>query len=103
AFSVTARTRELGIRLALGARRTQLIWLVMREVLALIAIGTAFALPAAWTLSRTVRAELYGIAPGDATSTAVAATLLARIALLAGVGPARKASTISPTEALRSE
>jgi len=102
AFSVTGRTREIGIRIALGARGTQVVWLVMREVLTLAAIGIGVALPIAWTLSRLIRSQLYGVTE-DASSMALAAGILAGIALVAGLGPARKAGGISPVQALRSE
>jgi predicted permease len=103
AFTVTARTRELGIRLALGARPRQVLWLVLRDVLAMLTIGTAIALPAAWTLSRVVQSQLYGVSPGDTTSMAAGTALLALIAIIAALAPARRASAISPVEALRSE
>jgi predicted permease len=103
AFSVTGRTREIGIRLALGARSGDVLWLVMREVLTLIAIGTAIALPTAWTLSRLIRSQLYGVTPEDAFNMLIAAVTLAGVAIVAGLGPARRASTISPLQALRSE
>jgi predicted permease len=103
AFTVTARTRELGIRLALGARPRQVLWLVLRDVLAMLTIGTAIALPAAWALSRAVQSQLYGVSPGDPTSLAAGTALLALIAIVAALAPARRASAINPVEALRSE
>jgi ABC-type antimicrobial peptide transport system permease subunit len=103
AFSVTGRTREIGVRLALGARSGQVVWLVMHEVLALVAIGTALALPAAWALSRLVRSQLYGVTPQDAVSIASASIVLALVAALAGLVPARRAASINPVQALRAE
>jgi ABC-type antimicrobial peptide transport system permease subunit len=103
AFSVTGRTREIGVRLALGARRGHVIWLVTREAVVLLAIGTALALPAAWTLSRLVRSQLYGVTPQDAASMASASIILALVGTLAGLVPARRAASINPVEALRSE
>ena len=61
AYTVARRTREIGIRIAIGAARKDVLWLVMREVLTLLAIGIAVALPAAWMLTQTVRSQLYGI------------------------------------------
>ena len=66
AYTITRRTREIGIRMALGARRGDVGWLVMREVLLLLVIGLAVGVPAALGLSRFVRAQLYGIQPADA-------------------------------------
>jgi predicted permease len=103
AFSVTGRTREIGVRLALGARTAHVTWLVMREVLTLIVIGTAIALPAAWALSRAVQSQLYGVTPQDAASMFIASGVLAMVASLAGFIPARRATRINPTEALRAE
>jgi predicted permease len=103
AFSVTGRTREIGVRLALGAPTSHVRWLVMREVLALVLIGTCLALPVAWWLSRAVQSQLYGVTPQDAASTIAAASVLALVAVLAGFLPARRATRIDPTEALRAE
>jgi predicted permease len=103
AFSVTGRTREIGVRLALGARNLHIIWLVMREVLTLVLIGTTIAIPAAWALGRLVRSQLYGVTPDDALTMALAASVLATVAALAGFLPARRATGINPVQALRSE
>ena len=65
AYTVARRTREIGIRMAIGAARKDVLWLVMREVLWLLVIGVAFALPASWALSKYMQSELYGIRPGD--------------------------------------
>ena len=76
AYTVTRRTREIGIRLALGANRFSLLTLVMGEVALLTAAGVAIAIPAALTLTRLIRSELYGIVPNDPMSIAIAATVL---------------------------
>ncbi len=103
AFRVTARTPELALRLALGARPNQVLWLVLRDVLLMVTIGTTLALPAAWSLSRIVQSQLYGVTPGDPASLATGAALLTLIALIAGLGPAKRASAVNPIEALRAE
>jgi len=103
AFVVARRRKELGIRLALGAQPAVLIWMVMREVLMLLAIGLAVGIPSAMALGRYVSTVLYGIKPSDpwmATSTMVLLTL---VSVAAGLIPARRASRIDPILALRYE
>jgi len=103
AFVVARRRKELGIRLALGAQPGVLIWMVMREVLMLLAIGLAVGIPSAMALGRYVSTVLYGIKPSDpwmATSTMVLLTL---VSVAAGLIPARRASRIDPILALRYE
>jgi predicted permease len=102
-YAVTHRTREIGVRAALGAQRTTIHWLVMREALALGLFGIALGIPCALAASRLIASMLFGISPGDwPTITAVSLLLLA-VALLAGYLPARRASRIDPMVALRSE
>ena len=103
AYMVTRRTREIGIRLALGAGRANLLGLVMREVAILTVAGVAVAVPVALALSRYVRAQLYGVAPTDAWSILAASAVLIAVALLAGYIPAERATRVSPTTALRWE
>jgi ABC-type antimicrobial peptide transport system permease subunit len=103
AFVVARRRKELGIRLALGAQPGLVIWMVMREVLVLLAVGLAVGVPAALLLGRYVSSVLYGVKPSDplmATSTIV---LLTVVSALAGLIPARRASRIDPILALRYE
>ena len=71
-FMVTRRSREIGIRMSLGAIPGDVVWLVMREALTLIGVGIAIGLPCAWALTRLVRAQLFGIDPGDPSSIALA-------------------------------
>jgi ABC-type antimicrobial peptide transport system permease subunit len=103
AFMVTRRSREIGIRMALGAQSGNVVWLVMREVLVLVGVGIAFGLPAAFALAGLVRAQLYGIEPNDPLSIALATLLLAAVAVLAGYIPARRAATYDPVQVLRAE
>jgi predicted permease len=103
AFVVAQRRKELGIRLALGAQPGFVIWIVMREVLLLLAIGLAVGIPAAMGLGRYVGSQLYGIQTHDpfiATSTVL---LLTMVSAAAGLIPAQRASRIDPMLALRQE
>jgi ABC-type antimicrobial peptide transport system permease subunit len=103
AYTVSRRTREIGIRVALGAGRSSLLGLVMREVVLLTVVGVAIAIPVALALSKLVRAQLYGILPNDPVSIAGAATVLAAVALAAGYLPAERATRVNPIAALRHE
>jgi predicted permease len=103
AFIVTRRTKELGLRLALGAQRTSVIWLVMKEVLVLLSIGLVIGVPTAVGLGRFVSTQLYGIQGNDAFMAAATVVLLSTIASAAGLIPARRASRIDPMSALRFE
>ena len=103
AFVVARRRKELGIRLALGAQQGRVVWMVMREVLLLLAIGLAVGIPAAIGLGRYVAAQLYGIAPYDPVIAASTTVLLALVSAAAGLIPAHRASRIDPILALRYE
>jgi predicted permease len=103
AYMVVRRTREIGIRMALGASGGRVIWLVMREVMLLAAIGVTLGLPAAWGLTRLVQTQLFGIDPADIPTMALAAFSIASVALLSGYLPARRAIGIDPMRALRWE
>jgi ABC-type antimicrobial peptide transport system permease subunit len=89
--------------MAIGAARADVLWLVMREVVLLLGIGIAVALPAAWVLTRFVRSQLYGIQPTDPVSILVAVFAIAAVATLAGYVPAWRATRVDPMRALRYE
>jgi len=103
AFVVARRKKELGIRLALGAQPSLVIWLVMREVLLLLALGLAVGLPSALALGRFVSTQLYGIQPHDPLIATWTMVLLTVVSAAAGLIPARRASRIDPILALRYE
>jgi predicted permease len=103
AFVVARRTKEVGVRVALGAQPAAVVWLVMREVVLLIAIGLAIGIPAAVGLGRYVSSQLYGIQANDPWVGAISMTLLVLAAAMAGLIPARRASRIDPILALRYE
>ena len=102
-YAVARRTREIGIRMALGAERSRVLWLVLREVATLGAWGIAIGLTAAIIVTRRIQAQLYGLTPTDALTLAAAAAVLGCVALLAGYLPARRATAIDPMMALRTE
>ena len=103
AFAVTQRTREIGIRMALGARRTDVLKMVVVNGMKLALIGLVIGLIASWALTRFISTLLYGVEPTDPlTFSAVSAGLLAA-ALLACYLPARRATKVDPLEALRYE
>jgi ABC-type antimicrobial peptide transport system permease subunit len=103
AYTVARRSREIGIRMALGALDSDVIALVMREVLVLVFWGVIAGLPCAAALSRIVRTQLYGVEPADFLSMALATLLLTTIALIAAYVPARRAARYDPVRVLRAE
>ena len=103
AYSVTARRREIGVRVALGATRRNVVSMIVRDGLAVAVPGVLIGAPCAWAAARLVRAQLYGIAPGDSRTLVVAAAILLATVLAASVVPARRASRVAPAEALREE
>ena len=103
AHSVTRRYREIGIRMALGARRESVLWLVLKETAILVILGTAIGVPAALGLTRFVQTFMYGLTPQDPLSIATGVAVLFAITALAGYLPARRATKVDPLVALRYE
>ncbi len=102
-YTVGRRTREIGIRMALGASRGNVVWLVMQEVAILTAAGIAVGLAAAWGLTNLVRQQLYGVQPNDVATVVLAALAIAMVSAAAGYLPARRASRVDPLRSLRWE
>jgi ABC-type antimicrobial peptide transport system permease subunit len=100
---VACRTKEIGIRIALGAQRGAVRWLVAKRAMALIAIGIAAGLPAAWLLSRQVQTMLFGLTSTDTGILAGAIAALAVAGLAATYFPARRAAHLDAMTALRHE
>jgi predicted permease len=103
AYQVTRRTGEIGIRMALGAQRADVLWMVMRETLLVLAAGAVLGLPAAVAAAQVLRSLLFGLGPSDPTTIIWAAATLAGAGALAGFLPARRAASLSPMDALRHE
>src|SRR4030095_13803573 len=92
AYAVARRTSEIGIRIALGAQRGDVLWMILRQVVVLAVGGLAVGIPAAIAASKTARAMLLGAAPADPWSTAIGACVLLVVAIAAGFIPARRAA-----------
>jgi predicted lysophospholipase L1 biosynthesis ABC-type transport system permease subunit len=103
AHSVARRSREIGIRMAMGAETAAVVRMVLREVALLAVIGIAIALPATWWLTQLVRSLLYGVEPRDPLTLGGSALGLLVVAVLAGALPAVKASRLDPVKVLRYE
>jgi len=102
-YVVTQRTREIGIRLALGARRWSAIWLVLRDALAMIVWGIGIGLSLVWALGRLVESQLYEVKHSDPAAIAIAVIVLCSAGLGAALLPAHRASGVNPTDALRAD
>jgi len=102
-YSVERQVGEIGIRMALGAQRSAVVWMVLRRVLLLAAVELAISAPAALSLSKLGRSFLFGVQPNDPETLALAGVILLSAAILGGYAPARRASQIDPLAALRHE
>jgi len=103
AHMVTQRTREIGVRMALGATRSDVVGLVLRNAAAMVAAGLAIGVGAAWYVSAASKAFLYQVEPTDPGAFAAAIAVLLAAALVASVVPARRAARVDPIVALRAE
>lgn len=97
------RTTEIGIRIALGADRRNVFWLVLRQALMLVVAGILVGLPVALAGSRLIGSQLYDLSPGDPVAIVFAVITLSCAAILAAFIPARRASLVSPSIALKAE
>lgn len=102
-YSVTARTREIGVRMALGAQRPAVLWLVLREAMKLVAVGVIVGIPAAFLSSQLLSSMLFGLKATDVTSMLAVVLVLVTVAIIAGLVPARRATKVDPMVALRYE
>ncbi len=103
AYSTAQRTREIGIRMALGAGKASVVRMVLTEVLWLTGISIAVALPLSLLLTRTVRSQLFGISSSDPFTFGLVTVMVAAVAMVAALIPARRASRVDPMRALRYE
>ena len=103
AYSVSQRTREIGVRVALGAEGQDVVRLILRQGLSLAAAGVTIGVAGAFAATRALRTLLYGVQPGDPVTFAVVAAVLLGIALAAAYAPARRAARLDPVEALRAD
>jgi len=103
AFQVSARTREIGVRMALGARRSQVVRMVIGQALLVVAVGVGVGIPFALVGARSLRALLYGITPFDPAPLASGVVVLVIVGALAALIPSRRAARVDPLVALRCE
>jgi hypothetical protein len=103
AYGVTRRTREIGLRMAMGAQNHQIAWLILREAATLLTAGIAIALPTASFASRYIESQLYGVEPSDPLVISTAVLVLIAVATTAAFIPARRATRVNPIIALRYE
>lgn len=102
-YGVTRRTREIGVRVALGAQQGSVRWMILRETLMLTLLGIAIGIPSGLAATRLIASMLFGLSPSDFSTITTACLLLLAVAFFAGYLPARKASSIDPLLALRTE
>jgi len=103
AYRVNRRTTEIGIRMAMGAERGQVVWMILRDSLILTAAGVSLGIPFAMLVGRALNSYLYGVKPLDGTSYFLAIATVVCVALAASAVPARRAASIEPLSALRTE
>jgi len=103
AFQVSARTREIGVRMALGARRSQVVRMVISQALLVVVIGVGLGSPLALAGARSVSALLYGVTPFDPVPLTSGAAVLVFVGVLAALIPSRNAARVDPLVAIRSE
>jgi ABC-type antimicrobial peptide transport system permease subunit len=103
AYRVNNRTVEIGVRMAVGARRGQVVWMVLRDSLVLTAVGVLIGVPLASLTARALTSALYGVKPYDGASYLLAVAGVALVAVVASLIPARRAANVDPLSALRSE
>jgi hypothetical protein len=103
AYAIARRTREIGIRMALGARPAHMIEMISRDVILSVAPGLILGIAVYAACARVIRPVLYGVRPMDSLSITIAIVLIATVAAIAGFVPARRAIAIEPSEALRQE
>lgn len=103
AYSVSRRSREVGIRMALGAQRSDVLWLILGKAALLLGLGLVSGLVASWFATRTIQAFLFGVSQHDPMTILCVCALLAVSGLIAAIIPARRAASIDPMQALRAE
>jgi ABC-type antimicrobial peptide transport system permease subunit len=102
-WTVARRTREMGVRVALGATAGDVAGLVVRQAAVLSGVGIAIGIGAALALSRFIESKLYGVSASDPVSYAVSSVVFSAVAIAASLGPARRAARLDPVRALREE
>lgn len=102
-YNVAQRTNEIGVRLALGAQAQDVLWMVLREALVLLAIGVGLGLPLSLASARIVKQQLFGLSPGDPVTYAIALAAIGSVTVLSALLPARRAAAVNPVDALRCE
>jgi len=102
-YTVAERTHEIGIRMALGARRSSILWMILRHGTLLLAGGTLIGLAGVAIMGHILRGFIYGVEPGDKGILFAVVTLVCSVGLMAAWRPAHRAASINPTQALRSE
>ena len=103
AYRVNMRTAEIGVRMAVGAQRAQVVWMILRDSLLLTAAGVSIGVPLAMLVGRALTSSLYGVNPLDAVSYLLAICSVAVVALAASAVPAARAASVDPLTALRTE